>query len=118
MAVLSKVRSALCAASQIPGEGPTDVEDAPAPAPKSKSDDNDDDIFEWPLKTGFTVPTKSFLLHGDLFWLYLDEYPHYLFVAGWGERVRKKEKCHLHILLSLLRVVFDIFTGRDEEANF
>ena len=27
-----KVRSALCAASQLPGEGPTDVEDAPAPA--------------------------------------------------------------------------------------
>ena len=26
-----KVRSALCAASQLPGEGPTDVEDAPAP---------------------------------------------------------------------------------------
>ena len=32
MAVLPKVRSALCAASQWPGEGPTDVEDAPAPA--------------------------------------------------------------------------------------
>ena len=32
MAVLPKVRSALCAASQLPGEGPTDVEDAPAPA--------------------------------------------------------------------------------------
>ena len=30
--VLSKVRSALSAASQLPGEGPTDVEDAPAPA--------------------------------------------------------------------------------------
>ena len=32
IAVLPKVRSALCAASQLPGEGPTDVEDAPAPA--------------------------------------------------------------------------------------
>ena len=38
MAVLPKVRSALSAASQLPGEGPTDVEDvedvedAPAPA--------------------------------------------------------------------------------------
>ena len=32
MAVLPKVRSALCAASQLPGEGPTDVEDAPTPA--------------------------------------------------------------------------------------
>ena len=32
MAVLPKVRSALCAASQLPGEGPTDVENAPAPA--------------------------------------------------------------------------------------
>ena len=32
MAVLPKVRTALCAASQLPGEGPTDVEDAPAPA--------------------------------------------------------------------------------------
>ena len=30
MAVLPKVRSALCAASQLPGEGHTDVEDAPA----------------------------------------------------------------------------------------
>ena len=40
MAVLPKVRSALCAASQLPGEGPTDVEDAPAP--KSKPDDGDD----------------------------------------------------------------------------
>ena len=29
--VLPKVRSALCAASQLPGEGATDVEDAPAP---------------------------------------------------------------------------------------
>ena len=26
------VLTALCAASQLPGEGPTDVEDAPAPA--------------------------------------------------------------------------------------
>ena len=32
MAVLPKVRSAMRAASQLPGEGPTDVEDAPAPA--------------------------------------------------------------------------------------
>ena len=32
MAVLTKVRSALCAASQLHGEGPTDVEDAPSPA--------------------------------------------------------------------------------------
>ena len=32
MAVLPKVRTALCAVSQLPGEGPTDVEDAPAPA--------------------------------------------------------------------------------------
>ena len=31
MAVLPKVRTALCAASQLPGEGPTDVEDAPVP---------------------------------------------------------------------------------------
>ena len=31
MAVLPKVRSALCAASQLPGEGPTDMENAPAP---------------------------------------------------------------------------------------
>ena len=41
MAVLPKVRSALCAASQLPGEGPTDVEDAPAPACKSKPDDDE-----------------------------------------------------------------------------
>ena len=32
MADLPKFRSALCAASQLPGEGPTDVEDAPVPA--------------------------------------------------------------------------------------
>ena len=32
MTVLSKVSSALCAASQLPGERPTDVEDAPAPS--------------------------------------------------------------------------------------
>ena len=28
----SGVRSALCVASQLPGKGPTDVDDAPAPA--------------------------------------------------------------------------------------
>ena len=32
MADLPKVRSALYAASQVAGEGPTDVEDAPTPA--------------------------------------------------------------------------------------
>ena len=32
----SGVRSAMCAASQLPGKGPTDVDDAPAPARKSK----------------------------------------------------------------------------------
>ena len=32
MAILPKVRSALCAASQLPGKGPTGVEDAAAPA--------------------------------------------------------------------------------------
>ena len=32
MAVSPKVRYALCTASHLPGEGPTDVEDAPAPA--------------------------------------------------------------------------------------
>ena len=31
MAVLPKVRSALCAASQLPGKEPTDVEVTPAP---------------------------------------------------------------------------------------
>ena len=31
MAALPKVRPALTAASQLPGEGPTDVEDAPTP---------------------------------------------------------------------------------------
>ena len=31
MAVLPLVRSTLCVASQLPGEGPTDVEDAPTP---------------------------------------------------------------------------------------
>ena len=32
----SGVRSAMRAASQLPGKGPTDVDDAPAPARKSK----------------------------------------------------------------------------------
>ena len=32
----SGVRSAMRAASQLPGRGPTDVDDAPAPARKSK----------------------------------------------------------------------------------
>ena len=41
MVVLSKVRSATC--SQLPGERPTDVEDAPAPARQPKHDDDDDD---------------------------------------------------------------------------
>ena len=31
VAVLPKVRSALCATSQLPGKKPTDVEDAPSP---------------------------------------------------------------------------------------
>ena len=39
MVVLPKVRYALCAASQLPGEGPTDVEDALAPTRLSKPDD-------------------------------------------------------------------------------
>ena len=30
--VVSSVRSAMRAASQLPGKGPTDVDDAPAPA--------------------------------------------------------------------------------------
>ena len=30
--IVSGVRSAMCAASQLPGKGPTDVDDAPAPA--------------------------------------------------------------------------------------
>ena len=33
---ISGVRSAICAASQSPKKGPTDVDDAPAPAPLSK----------------------------------------------------------------------------------
>ena len=41
--VLPKVRSALCAASQLPGEGPTDKEDAPSPACQSQPDNDDDD---------------------------------------------------------------------------
>ena len=41
--VLPKVRSALCAASLLPGEGLTDVEDAPAPACLPNYDDDDDD---------------------------------------------------------------------------
>ena len=34
----SGVRSAMRAASQLPGKGPTDVDDAPAPANNQKSD--------------------------------------------------------------------------------
>ena len=37
------MRSAMRAASQLPGKGPTDVDDAPAHAGKSKSDYDDDD---------------------------------------------------------------------------
>ena len=44
MSALPKVRSALCAASQLPVEGPTDVDIAPAH--KSKPDDDDDDDDE------------------------------------------------------------------------
>ena len=44
MAVLPKVITALCAASQLSREGPTDVEDAPAPACQSKPNDDDDDM--------------------------------------------------------------------------
>ena len=40
MAVLPKVRSALCAARQLPGDGPTDVDDAPAPTYQSKPNDD------------------------------------------------------------------------------
>ena len=40
----SGVRSAMCAASQLPGRGPTDVADAPAPAVIKKSDYDYDDI--------------------------------------------------------------------------
>ena len=43
MAALAKVRSALCAASQLPGEGPTNLENAPTPACLSIPDDDDDD---------------------------------------------------------------------------
>ena len=44
MAVLPKVRSALCAASQLSGEGPTDVEDAPHLQVNDDDDDDDDNI--------------------------------------------------------------------------
>ena len=37
------MRSAMRAASQLPGKGPTDVDDAHAPASKSKSDYDDED---------------------------------------------------------------------------
>ena len=38
------MRTAMPAASQLPGKGPTDVDDAPAPARNQKSDYDDDDI--------------------------------------------------------------------------
>ena len=53
MAVLPKVVSALCAASQLPGEGPIDVEDAPTSAYKSKLDD---DIFYVSEGTLYLIP--------------------------------------------------------------
>ena len=52
-------------------------------------------IFEWLLKICFTVPTKLFLLHGVLFWLYLDEYPHCLLRSG-GEGKKKGEMSFAH----------------------
>ena len=62
MAVLPKVRSALCAASQLPGEGPTDVEDAPAL--KSKPDDDDDDDYaKIGLENQFLVFLRVAVLH-------------------------------------------------------
>ena len=41
------MRSAMCAASQLPGKGPTDVDDAPAPNQKS---DYDMIMMLWVLK--------------------------------------------------------------------
>ena len=38
------MRSALRAASQLPGRGPTDVDDAPAPVVNQKSDYDDDEV--------------------------------------------------------------------------
>ena len=35
----SGMRSAMCASSQLPGRGPTDVDAAPVPAKKSDDDD-------------------------------------------------------------------------------
>ena len=35
----SSVRSSMCAASQLPGREPTDVDDAPAPANNLNADD-------------------------------------------------------------------------------
>ena len=43
MSVLPKVRTALCIGSQLPGVGPTDVEDVPACSSKHGDDDDDDD---------------------------------------------------------------------------
>ena len=43
----SGVRSAMHAASQLPGRGPTDVDDTPEPACLSKSYfDDDDDMYK------------------------------------------------------------------------
>ena len=66
MAVLPKVRSALCAASQLPGETHTDVEDVSAPARQSKpddddADDDDDDCKPGPFMTTFCAEGHHFL---------------------------------------------------------
>ena len=40
------MRSAMCASSQLPGRGPTDVDIACVPARYEKSNDDDDDIYK------------------------------------------------------------------------
>ena len=68
MAVLPKVRSALCAASQLPGEGPATVEDAPTPACLSIPDDDDDD---YPSVLTYVLGAQKNPQH--MFWLRNDK---------------------------------------------
>ena len=63
MAVLPKVRPALCAASQLPREGPTDVEDALTSAHYSKPDD--DDKLTWDQSMS-VVRQQQFALYNSI----------------------------------------------------
>ena len=55
----SGVRSAMRAASQLPGRGPTNVDMAPNLHVNQKSDDDDVECQKWPLLLKIAKPLKS-----------------------------------------------------------